>query len=41
MFDGDRPHIPLPEPVVMDDGRRFEGMGALGQSVAVLSRRHG
>lgn len=34
--DGDKPHIPISEPLKFDDGRRIEGMGALGQSVCVL-----
>jgi SAM-dependent methyltransferase len=36
LFDGDIPHIPLPEPVRWDDDRLMEKMGNLGQSVAVL-----
>jgi SAM-dependent methyltransferase len=34
--DGDKPHIPVPEPLQFEDGRRIERMGALGQSVCVL-----
>ena len=37
VFDGDKPHIPLPRPVKLEDGRVLEGMGNLGQSVCVLS----
>ena len=36
IFDGDKPHIPLSEPVVLDDGTRVEGLGNLGQSVCVM-----
>jgi SAM-dependent methyltransferase len=36
VHDGDKPHIPIPEPLEFEDGRRIEQMGALGQSVAVL-----
>ncbi len=39
--DGNKPHIPLPEPVVLDSGQVFETMGYLGQSVCVLSRPRG
>jgi ubiquinone/menaquinone biosynthesis C-methylase UbiE len=38
IFDGDVANIPLTQPVVMENGQHFEGMGALGQSVAVLSK---
>ena len=38
IFDGDRPHIPLGNEVVWDDGTRMHGLGNLGQSVAVLQR---
>ncbi len=41
LIDGDKPHIPLTEAVVYDDGTRVEGMGLLGQSVAVLVRDDG
>ena len=30
--------VPLPHPVVLDDGRVFESMGNLGQSICVLER---
>jgi SAM-dependent methyltransferase len=36
IFDGDTPHIPLSEPVTMENGTRYESLGALGQSIAVL-----
>jgi SAM-dependent methyltransferase len=36
IFDGDKPHIPITEPLEFDNGRRIENMGALGQSVCVL-----
>jgi SAM-dependent methyltransferase len=37
-FDGDTPHIPIDEPLTWHDGRTMTGLGALGQSVAVLSK---
>jgi SAM-dependent methyltransferase len=37
-FDGDTPHIPIDEPLTWHDGRTMTGMGALGQSVAVLTK---
>ena len=36
---GDTPHIPLEEPVTLDDGRVFEKKGCLGQSICVLVKR--
>lgn len=36
IHDGDKPHIPLPHPIVFDDGRVMEGSGNLGQSVCIL-----
>ncbi|HEX6291322.1 MAG TPA: class I SAM-dependent methyltransferase [Herpetosiphonaceae bacterium] len=39
MHDGDKPHIPLSQPVTLDDGRVMEGLGNLGQSVCVLVKR--
>lgn len=36
--DGDKPHIPLGEPVRWDDGQEMRGLGNLGQSVAVLRK---
>lgn len=36
-FDGDKSHIPVPHPLKLDDGRVWEKMGRLGQSVCVLS----
>ncbi len=36
IYDGDKPHIPLAQPLTLDDGRVMEGMGNLGQSVCVL-----
>lgn len=38
LIDGDKPHIPLAEPITYDDGREVHDMGLLGQSVAVLVR---
>lgn len=40
IFDGDKPHIVLPHPVTLDDGRVVQGMGSLGQSICVLSEAH-
>lgn len=38
--DGDKPHIPLKEPITFEaDGRVMEGMGTFGQSVAILRKR--
>ena len=37
IFDGDKPHIPLPKPLLLENGQTFEGKGFLGQSVCVLS----
>ncbi len=37
--DGDKPSIPLAQPVTWDSGQHFEKMGALGQSIAVLTKR--
>ncbi|QYM78041.1 methyltransferase domain-containing protein [Horticoccus luteus] len=39
VWDGDKPHIPFEGEVVLDDGRKLTGVGALGQSVAVLRKR--
>ena len=36
LFDGDKPHIPLTEPLVLDNGTRVEKLGNLGQSVCVM-----
>lgn len=37
--DGDKPHIPLDEPIIYEtDGRVMAGMGNFGQSVAVLRK---
>ena len=36
LFDGDTPSIPLTEPVTLESGTRYETLGALGQSIAVL-----
>lgn len=35
--DGDKPHIPLPHPVVFESGVVMQQQGFLGQSVCVLS----
>jgi SAM-dependent methyltransferase len=36
--DGGVPHIPIDEEVVWDDGRRQNGLGDIGHSVAVLAK---
>jgi SAM-dependent methyltransferase len=38
LFDGDKPHIPLPEEVCWENGDRMRTLGNLGQSVAVLQK---
>jgi SAM-dependent methyltransferase len=38
IWDGDAPHIAVPEPLQLDDGRIIEGRTALGQSVCVLRK---
>lgn len=38
IYDGDTPHIPLQQPLQLDDGRVVEGMTSLGQSVCVLRK---
>lgn len=38
IWDGDRPHIPIPERIVWEGGQEMEGHGSLGQSVAVLRK---
>lgn len=37
LHDGDKPHIPFTGTITWDDGRTMAELGALGQSVAVLS----
>lgn len=37
-YDGDTPHIPLQQPLTLDDGRVVEGMTSLGQSVCILRK---
>jgi len=36
--DGDKPHIPLSQPIVFKSGAVLEGLANFGQSVCVLSR---
>lgn len=36
LYDGDKPHFPLRQPVTLADGRVLEDKGLLGQSVCVL-----
>ncbi len=38
IHDGDKPHVPLREPVTLDDGTVVSGLGNLGQSVCVLRK---
>jgi SAM-dependent methyltransferase len=35
--DGDKPHIPIPQPLCMENGKTIRGMGTLGQSVCVMA----
>jgi SAM-dependent methyltransferase len=37
--DGDKPHIPLPHPITLEDGTVMQEQGNLGQSVCVLVKR--
>lgn len=39
IFDGDKPHIPLSQPVSFEDGRVMTGNGNLGQSVCILLKK--
>lgn len=36
IFDGDVPSIPLVQPVTLEGGEKYEQLGALGQSIAIL-----
>lgn len=38
IYDGDKPHIPIPEEIRWDHGARMGNFGNLGQSVAVLRK---
>jgi ubiquinone/menaquinone biosynthesis C-methylase UbiE len=38
VYDGDKPHIPLPIPVHFEDGRVMQGQGNLGQSVCIFRK---
>jgi SAM-dependent methyltransferase len=38
IHDGDKPHVPLPHPVTLDNGSVQTGMGHLGQSVCILRK---
>jgi len=38
LYDGDKPHIPIREPLVWQNGRTMTEMGELGQSVAVFRK---
>jgi SAM-dependent methyltransferase len=35
--DGDKPHIPVPHPLHLENGKTIQGMGKLGQSVCVMA----
>lgn len=37
-FDGDKPHIPIEEDLIFENGHRVSGMGSLGQSVCVIRK---
>jgi ubiquinone/menaquinone biosynthesis C-methylase UbiE len=39
IIDGDKPFVPLQKPVTFDNGDVIEGLGTIGQSVCVLSRK--
>jgi len=39
IWDGDKPHIPLSESVVTDEGTKMDEIGWLGQSVCVLQKK--
>jgi SAM-dependent methyltransferase len=36
--NGDRPFVPIPEPLTLDDGTVFRDFGNLGQSICVLKK---
>lgn len=38
IHDGDKPHVPLPHAITLDDGTVMSGHGNLGQSVCVLKK---
>jgi SAM-dependent methyltransferase len=38
IHDGNKPHVPLPHPVTLDDGTVMSDYGNLGQSVCVLRK---
>ncbi|AMW30934.1 class I SAM-dependent methyltransferase [Arthrospira platensis] len=38
IYDGDKPHIPLLQTIIWDDGRSQTDLGNLGQSVAILRK---
>jgi SAM-dependent methyltransferase len=38
IFDGDKPHIPIPEEIHWDHGARMGTLGNMGQSVAILRK---
>jgi predicted SAM-dependent methyltransferase len=37
--DGDKPFVPLSQPVVFESGKVMENLGTIGQSVCVLRKR--
>ena len=38
VYPGDIPYIPLQQPIVLENGQRYETLGTFGQSVAILTR---
>ncbi|MEK8015526.1 MAG: class I SAM-dependent methyltransferase [Candidatus Parabeggiatoa sp.] len=36
IYDGDKPHIPLPQPVKLDNGTEITELGCFGQSICIL-----
>lgn len=38
IYDGDKPHIPIPEEIRWDNGARMGSFGNIGQSLAVLRK---
>jgi SAM-dependent methyltransferase len=38
IYDGDKPHIPIPEEIRWDNGTRMGSFGNFGQSVAILRK---
>jgi SAM-dependent methyltransferase len=38
IYEGDKPHFPLPQPIKFENGSEMREMGCLGQSVCVLTK---